>query len=306
MRKGLIAPALLLLLLLACGMLVMFGEIDDSVGLSSVSELWADALRDADQVGMQLTRVSEEEEMEFGRELAARMTGMREHPAWTVYVSDVGSELLPHVDRRGISYSFHAVEAPHIQAFALPGGQIYVTTGMLEFLQSEAELASVLGHEISHVDLRHCIERFQAQLAMRKVGMEELSIVADIAHSLILAGYDQSQELEADAHGLRLSLQAGYDGEVAAMVFLRLMEERGERPSTRADNVVGELAEAVEGAIGSYLESHPSSEERSRRLRAFMDRNRHRMADKPGTIGAENYEAFKNGVKSSLDVEAII
>jgi predicted Zn-dependent protease len=300
MRKGLIGPLLLLLVLLACGVVVMLGNVDESVGLSSVTELWADALRDADQVGMKLTRVSAQDEMKLGRELAAKMRCGSEHPEWTAYVTEIGSKLLPHVDRKKIGYTFHAVENSQIQAFALPGGQIYITTGMLEFLQSEAELASVLGHEISHVDLRHCIERFQAQLAMRKVGMEEIGILAEIAHGLIVAGYDQSQELEADAHGLGLSFEAGFNLAAAIMVFSRLKAELGETENSRADNPVDELAGAVEGAIGSYFQTHPSSEARMRRLMELARQYERRRDGDAGHVGADRYDALKKqiGVKS--------
>lgn len=286
-RRG---PVLVLLMVLIGGAAVWLGEVEQGVDFSVVLETWADVLRDTDQFGLQLTRVSDREEMELGRRIAdSVLRRRREHPEWGRYVTAVGKALLPGVRRPGIRYEFHVVESSSINAFALPGGQIFILTGMLEFLESEAELAAILGHEIAHVDLRHCIERYQYRLALRKVGAGEVGQLAEIARRLVTVGYTKYQEVEADAQGVRLSIQAGYQPEAGAAVFGRL-RTRFERPTPRRPRTpAGELGRAMEEALGSYFKSHPASDDRARRLTSLVSANRQRLAGRPFYVGVENY-----------------
>src|SRR5262245_32496756 len=213
----------ILALLVLSGVTVLVGETEQGVNLSSVMEIWADVLRDVDHFGFTLTRVSDQEEVRVGKEVSRSvMRWWQEDPDWTPYVSAVGATLVPYVRRKGIRYEFHVLESEQINAFALPGGQIFVLTGMLKILLSEAELAAVLGHEISHVDLRHCIERFQYEPTLQKVGMGELGKFAEIGRRLLTVGYTKYEELEADAQGVRLSIAAGYNPAAGAQVFDRL------------------------------------------------------------------------------------
>ena len=286
-RRGLVV---VLAVLLLGGAAVLLGDIEHGVSFSSILEIWADVLRDTDQFGFRLTRVSAPEEIRVGKELAGEIARWwREDPEWAPYVSAVGRTLLPHIHRTAITYEFHVIESRQINAFALPGGQIFVMRGMLEFLRSEAELAAVLGHEISHVDLRHCIERHQYELAMRKVGAGEVGALAEIARRLLTIGYTKYQELEADAHGMRLSVLAGYDPEASAAMFNRLRERYRERTPPRARTPVGEVGQAVEQAMASYFRTHPPSVERVRQLERLVRQNRQRLAGQTFYTGVENY-----------------
>ncbi|OGA42562.1 MAG: hypothetical protein A3G24_25135 [Betaproteobacteria bacterium RIFCSPLOWO2_12_FULL_62_13] len=280
-----------LALLMLGGAAAMRGDFEHEVNLSSVLELWGDVLRDADQFGLKLTRVSEQEEMRLGKELVNVAKGWgRETPASAQYVSAVGQALQPHVKRKGIQYQFHVIEADGVvNAFALPGGQIFFTTGMLNFLQSEAELAAILGHEISHVDLGHCIERFQLELAFKKVGAGGIGQLAEIARSLVALEYNKYQELEADAHGIRLSVDAGYDPGAGAAVFERMKRHFGERTAGKAKTPIGEVTHALGDALVSYFQSHPPSADREQRLKSLVARNRERLAGRALYVGVENY-----------------
>jgi len=286
-RRGFLAT---LGVLLAGGTAGAFGEPERRVDFSAMLETWADVLRDADQFGFRLTRVSDREEMVLGRELAGRIGGWwREDPGWTRYIEAVGASLVPRVHRPGIEYTFHAVEAGGINAFALPGGQIFLFTGMLGFLRTEAELATILGHEMAHVDLRHCIERYQYELTLRKVGAGQLGQAAEIARRLLTVGYRQYQELEADAQGVRMTAEAGYDPAAGVVVFRRLAQRTGERPVPRPRTPVEEAGQAVARAMGSYFRSHPPSSERSRRLEGLVARARRQAGARPLYEGTENY-----------------
>src|SRR5467141_4125007 len=114
---------LFVLALLAAGaVLATRGTADPDVSLSSLVELWSDALRDADQVGMHLTRVTDAEEMRIGAGLARGLTETEtENVAETAYVKAVAQPLLAYLRRPGIHYEFHVIESPQINAYALPG-----------------------------------------------------------------------------------------------------------------------------------------------------------------------------------------
>jgi predicted Zn-dependent protease len=279
-----------LVVLVAAGATVWMGEMQADVSLASTSEIWGDLLRDADQFGLNLTRMSDAKEMELGNRLASAMiTSGATDPAWETYVSAVGATLAPNLRRQGIQYRFHVLQSPVVNAFALPGGHVFVFTGMLEFIHSEAELAAVLGHEMSHVDLRHCVELYQYQAAFEKVGVGGVGQMVEQVRRLTARGYSKYQELEADAQGFRLIALAGYNPEASVVFFTRLRQVFGEPPPSSARTPVGELAGAVVHEVGSYFQSHPPTAERLRRLDALVAHNRKRLAGRPFYEGVENY-----------------
>jgi predicted Zn-dependent protease len=283
-KAGLIG---ILVLLVGGGVLVTLGVMDPKTDLSSVLEMWGDELRDADQATLQVTRVSDAKEIQFGQEIRGHLPP--DDPTWTPYVDAVGQSLVANVRRPGIRYQFHALASPQINAFAIPGGHVFVFTGMLSFLKSEAELAAILGHEISHVDLRHCIGRYQYELAARKIGLEGIGQVADLARLPITIGYQKNEELEADAQGLRLSIQAGYDPTAAAAVFSRMQAAfEGQSPG-RAQTPEEELAKTLSSAMIDYFRSHPSSQARVQRLNELVASNQNRLRGKTVYVGVANY-----------------
>lgn len=281
---------LLVAVFLIAGGLVMLGEIEEEVGLDSVAEIWADLVWDVDRSALQLTRIPADEEMELGDELATEITNRwQAEPEWSYYVRKVGETMVPSVDRQDIEYRFHVIESEAVNAFALPGGHVFITTAMLEtFIESEAELAVILGHEMSHVDLRHCIERYQYVLTMERVGAGEVGAVIEILRRLVAIGYRQYQEVEADEHGVNLAVRAGYDPSVAATLFERLAIEHGEQERGEASSPVGEAAGAVGEVLGSYGQTHPDSLDRVDRVRAWMDRHGAETRGRPLYVGREN------------------
>jgi predicted Zn-dependent protease len=247
----------LVLVLLAGGAgLATLGTGDSRVGLGSLRSLWSDGLRDVDQVGMRLTRLTDAEEMKIGADLAGRFPA--EDEAASAYVTDVARSMLPYLRRKGIRYRFHVIESPQINAFALPGGEIFVNSALLGFVESEAELAAVVGHEMAHVDLRHCVEHYQYQV--------KLGGLAELAHRLATMGFSPDQELDADADGQRMSAEAGYDPSAAAALFERMKEKFHEPTRTAAKTPAGEVAGALSEALGAWFRTHPPSEERAQRL----------------------------------------
>jgi beta-barrel assembly-enhancing protease len=265
------------------------GTPDPVVSLESLTELWTDTLRDTDQIGMKATRVSDAEEMRIGAELAQNVGYLGpEDSTAHYYVDAVGQTVAQHVQRRGIRYQFHVIGSPAVNAFAIPGGQIFVTTAMLQFVESEAELAAILGHEISHVDLRHSIERYQYEAKLRNAGMPVAGQIAEIAHQLATFGFAHDQELDADAQGERMTIESGYDPEAASAVFRRLQAKMGEPSRVPAATPAGEVAQSAGVAVEAFFRSHPPSEERARALDQMVARQRSELKGKAFYVGRAN------------------
>jgi Zn-dependent protease with chaperone function len=225
----------------------------------------------------------------MGRELAAAWGDLTSSP-WHDYVDAVGRSLTAHVRRRGIEYHFHVLASSEVNAFALPGGEVFVTVGMLEFLESEAELAFVLGHEVAHVDQRHALEQLAARIAMERIIVDDLAAVADLAPSLVRAGYRKYQELEADLAGLHLATAAGCNPDAAVTPFRRLEARDPTLPVRSRTDPLGEAADAVLTGLGSYLDSHPVTPQRIKRLEQLIAGRRWWGRARHGYRGVENHQ----------------
>lgn len=283
--------ALLVGVLLALGgILTAIGKPEREVSMSSVGELWADVFRDADQFGLQLSRVSAQEEMDLGRKIAADLLRTRVSvPASEAYVQGVGASLVKHVKRKEIRYEFHVLDSPVTNAFALPGGQIFLYQGLLDAMQSEAELAAVLGHEIAHVDSRHSIERFQYELRFRRLGLGDVGALLNISRTIIAVGYAQYQELEADSMGLSYALAEGYDPQGGVDLFSRLFRSSNEYARQAAGNTPLEVLAGLAAAeMLDYFRSHPPTPERVRRMTAKIESYR------KAHTGARMYRGVEN------------
>lgn len=169
--------------------------------------------------------MSESQEVSTGRNEDKKVReqyGIYDDPALQRYVNDIGQRLAKASHRAGLQYQFLVVDSPQVNAFALPGGYIYITRGILAYLNSEAELAAVLGHEIGHVTARHSVQQLSAATAA-SVGASLLQIfVPQIRNSggdalintlggALLSGYGREHELEADRLGAEYLARTGYD-----------------------------------------------------------------------------------------------
>src|SRR5262249_16871344 len=136
---------------------------------------------------------------------------------------------------------------------ALPGGHVYIGQGLLALMDSEDELASVLGHEIEHIDHYHCAERIQQQDALQHI---PLGTIFSFPVEVFTAGYSKDQELEADREGTRLAVETGYSANGAIRMFetfQRLYEEY----YTRARTPQQELSRVAQETMDGYFRSHP-------------------------------------------------
>jgi predicted Zn-dependent protease len=251
------------------------------------------ATRDASQVGLAVTRLSDQREMEIGHEIEAEIgeTGwLQDDSTLQAYVAAVARPLLEHTRRKAIAYRFHVIGSPEINAFAIPGGGIYVTKGMVDFLSSEAELAAVLGHEISHVDLKHCVERLQYEVAARKIGGDDIAAIVSLGSFLVGIGYSKQQELEADAQGVLFAAAAGYDPAAARSAFQRLAQREPKAPVEKPTLMSGELAVALGKSLEQYFTTHPPTQIRIRELETLYARNARVWRGRTFYVGHWNYQ----------------
>jgi predicted Zn-dependent protease len=171
----------------------------------------------------QMSLLSEAEELAIGQQQDVeirREMGVYDDVGLQRYVSDIGQQLARNSHRPNLPWSFTIVDSPAINAFALPGGYIYLTRGIMAYLDDEAELAGVLGHEIGHVTARHAAQAYTRQ-AQANLGLTILSIFvpstrpfADLGATglgVLFLRHGREAELEADRLGVEYGSGAGYD-----------------------------------------------------------------------------------------------
>lgn len=215
----------------------------------------------------QLSLISESQEIAMGRDAAAQVdatVGLYPDSALQAYVQRVGARLAATSERPNLPWRFRVVDDPAVNAFALPGGFIYVTRGILADLNNEAQLASVIGHEIGHVTARHSVnqaskaELAQLGLAVGVIVKPELQRYAGLAQtglSLLFLKFSRDDESQADQLGLRYMRRAGYDPREMPGVFTLL--DRVSRASGG-------------GQVPEWLETHPDPEHRYETISAAV------------------------------------
>lgn len=236
------------------------------VSPNAVLEMAADAQRDLTRVPMHFTRLSDEEEITIGKELAAHYAPPKEdlspeQHGLAVYVSRVGARLAVHAQRQ-LPYSFHVIwDRNMVNAFSLPGGPVYIGEGFLDLMTTEDELANVLAHELEHIDHYHCVERVQVAANLKNLNLEVLGELLQLPFSLWEAGYRKDEELEADREGIFLAVRAGYSpyGSVQA---LNRLAKLGNEYVTHAETPEDELSDLAIQSLQGYFRSHPLPAER--------------------------------------------
>ena len=208
--------------------------------------------------------VSTQSEIRIGQEAAAevdRENAIVSDPILNNWVNSVGSNLAQYRARPDINYTFKIIDTNEINAFSLPGGFVYINYGLLNFVNSDDELASVLGHEIGHVERRHQIT-LNAKAQILNVIMGVLAMVSPFMYrfgSLIndLSIYKMSRidELQADQYGLLLMTRAGYD----PYAMLSFMKRLGQQDQEGND------------LLNKYFETHPDTSARLSHLQGYPE-----------------------------------
>jgi len=207
----------------------------------------------------ELSLVSEQQEIQMGQQGAqqvAQEVGLIKDQALQNYVQSVGSAIATKSERPNLPWTFRAVDDPSPNAFALPGGYVFVTRGLLDLMNNEAELASVLGHEIGHVTARHSVHQMsEQQLAQLALGVgailsptvAQLGEAASQGLGLLFLKYSRDDESQADDLGFRYALNQGYDVRYMDDVFRSL--QRIEESSKQSP-------------LPTWLQTHPGEADR--------------------------------------------
>jgi predicted Zn-dependent protease len=195
---------------------------------------------------------------DYARQVEAQLPIVRD-PEAARYLALLGNTIAERADDRGLQWSFKIVDAPEINAFAVPGGFIYVNRGLIERAATMSELAGVLGHEIAHVTMRHSMDQMrkaQGANLLTNVGcLLAPSVCNNVLGSLAIqaggmaafAKFSRDDEAEADRMGIAYVVRAGIDPRGVPAMFRTLQAEQRRNPS------------ALEG----WFASHPMAEDRA-------------------------------------------
>lgn len=239
--------------------------------------------------------VSQQQEVQMGQQYAAEVEKempIIHDPEVVRYINVLGDSLASVTDDRSLTWHFAVVDSKDINAFALPGGYIFVNRGLIEAATKMSEVAGVLGHEIGHVTQRHSIKQMQkAQGA--NVGVTVGCILTGVCNNgLAQAGinaaaggvfskFSRDDEAEADREGVKTVIRAGIDPNGIPEMFKILLEERKQRP----------------GAVESFFLSHPIEEDRiaatQQLIAAYPQPQLQGLTD-----DSPNFQAFKKRLQS--------
>ncbi len=187
----------------------------------------------------QLSLIGEQQEIAMGLQYDKGVTaefGLYPDEELQKYIQDIGHRLAAVSERPHLPWQFKVVDDDTVNAFAVPGGFIYMTRGILAHFNSEAQLATVMGHEIGHVTARHSVEQIsRAQLAQLGVGIatvaseefRKYSGLADLGLGVLFLKFSRDDESQADSLGMRYLLRTGYDPHEAPRVF-EMLERHGQ------------------------------------------------------------------------------
>ena len=215
--------------------------------------------------------MSPEQELQVGRDehpkLVKAFGGTYADTELAAYITRVGLGLARFSDAPGLPYSFTVLDDDNINAFALPGGYVHITRGLLALAEDEAELAGVLAHEIGHIVARHSAQRY-SQTVAANIGLTVLGVlgsvaglpsglgdVASLGAGAYLQGFSREQELEADMLGVRYLARAGYDPN-AMITFLEKMREHSRLEAL----IAGQSPDSVDQF--NLMATHPRTVER--------------------------------------------
>jgi len=208
--------------------------------------------------------MTEEQEIALGRDSDPKIRkqyGVVDNPALQAYVQHVGAQVAAHSHRPNLAYHFTVLDSSDVNAFALPGGYVYITRGILAYLDSEAELAAVLGHETGHVTARHAVRQVTrataAGVAISLIGGGEAGQqLLNVLGNAILSGYGREDELQADHLGAEYIARTDYDPQamMGVMTVLKNQEE-GEKKRAAAEGREPRIYHGV-------FASHPSADKR--------------------------------------------
>jgi predicted Zn-dependent protease len=211
-------------------------------------------------LGLGACAVSQQQEVEMGQQYAQQIDAQLPivtDPEINRYVNVLGDSIAMLADARELTWTFRVVDSPEVNAFAVPGGFIYINRGLIERAQSMSQVAGVLGHEIGHVTRRHSVKQMQKQqganvgvtlacVLTRVCNGQAAGTLINVAGGAVFAKFSRSDEAEADAEGVKNVVRAGIDPHGIPEMFQILLDERQTNP----------------GALEAWFSTHPMEEDR--------------------------------------------
>lgn len=220
----------------------------------------------------------------------AAQYGFYENAKVKAYVDEIGRKVSADTERPDVKYKFYVLDSPIVNAFALPGGYIYFSRGLLALANSEAEVAAVMAHEVGHITGRHSAERY-SRSAVTALGANILSVALDsgaasqalgLGANLYLSSYSRSQENESDTLGLRYMTRAGYHPE-SMPKFLS---------SLHARSALDGKLDGKKGQGGAnYFSTHPPTG-----ARVTKTKGEAQAYASAGTVGRDRHFSIINGM----------
>ena len=204
--------------------------------------------------------VSRQQEIEMGNQYAAQINAelpIVRDAALNNYITALGQELVAATNVRDLTWHFSIVDSREVNAFAVPGGHIYINRGLIERATTMSQVASVLAHEIAHVTLRHSVDQMQ-QAQGANVGVALLCTLTstcetgvgqaavNVGGSALFASFSRGDEREADQEGMNIAVRAGIDPRGFAEMFRILLDARQSEP----------------GLLDGFFSTHPLEEDR--------------------------------------------
>jgi predicted Zn-dependent protease len=239
--------------------------------------------------------VSQQQEVQMGQEYSQQINAQLpiiSDPEVNRYVNLLGDEIASKTSRADLDWHFYVVDSREVNAFAVPGGYVYVNRGLIERTTQMDELAGVLGHEIGHVVRRHSIQQMEKQQGAQ-VGVTLACVLTSICNSqvaqaginigasAVFAKFSRQDELEADQEAVVNTVRAGINPEGIVTMFQKLIEERNSRPD----------------AVSAFFATHPLEETRIQAAQASINAipasQRSRL-----TRNSSNYNSFVARVRS--------
>lgn len=239
--------------------------------------------------------ISQQQEVQMGQQYVQQINAQLpiiQDPELNRYINVLGDSIARLTSRKDLDWQFFIVDAQEVNAFAVPGGFVYVNRGLIQRADQMDELAGVLGHEIGHVVRRHTVKQMEkAQGANIGITLacvltsicssQAAGAAINIAGGAVFARFSRQDEAEADAEGVKNTVRAGISPVGMVSMFRKLLDERKARP----------------GAVESWFLTHPLEEDRITAVQSMIN------AIPPGQLAqlgtdTRNFHAFKSRIQS--------
>lgn len=238
----------------------------------------------------ELMLVSESQEIAMGQQYDSQVVatiGLYPDPALQSYIQTLGKRLAATSERPNLPWTFRVVDDPAVNAFAVPGGFVYVTRGILAHINNEAQLASVVGHEIGHVTARHTAAEMSKEqvatlgLVVGSIASKQVAQYAGVAQqalSVLFLKFSRDNENQADELGVRYSSRANFDS----------------REMVNVMKVLDKLSASAGGRLPEWLSTHPDPGNRVEHINSMVSKMQTDFAG--ATINRDSYERRLDGI----------